>query len=185
MYTLLEKCKSNKLKCLIEALSHNIVAKCFLPKPLILQFKELGRQSTNYTYNDVLNLAVFDCNNPYRLHLKDKCKFSNIMLLEVNIVLNTTTEWMIWESENYLSTSGSTPRDISTSMIFFITAPCRHGCTDACFPGKCGWSSIVTCTHKVKCKAQLHNRVVQEEHVKIMLFSQRIMTYSFWCRPGK
>lgn len=46
---------------------------------------------------------------------------------------------------SHLSTSGSTPRDINTSMIFFITAPCRHGWTEACFPGKCGWSSIVTC----------------------------------------
>ena len=45
---------------------------------------------------------------------------------------------------SHLSTSGSTPRDINTSMIFFITAPCRHGWTEACFPGKCGWSSIVT-----------------------------------------
>jgi len=31
------------------------------------------------------------------------------------------------EERVYLSTSGSTPRDINTSMIFFITAPCRHG----------------------------------------------------------
>lgn len=51
-------------------------------------------------------------------------------------------------AENYLSTSGSTPCDIRTSIIFFITAPCRHGCTDACFPGKWGWSSIVTCIDK-------------------------------------
>jgi len=47
--------------------------------------------------------------------------------------------------ETHLSTSGSTPRDIKTSIIFFMTAPCRQGCTDACFPGKWGWSSIVTC----------------------------------------
>lgn len=52
--------------------------------------------------------------------------------------------------ENYLSTSGSTPRDIRTSIIFFITAPCLHGCTEACFPGKWGWSSIVTCRVKIQ-----------------------------------
>jgi hypothetical protein len=46
--------------------------------------------------------------------------------------------------DTYLSTSGFTPRDMRTSIIFFITAPWRHGCTDACFPAMCGWSSIVT-----------------------------------------
>ena len=51
----------------------------------------------------------------------------------------------------YLSTSGSTPRDIRTSTIFFITAACLHGWTEACFPAnKWGWSSIVTCA-KILC----------------------------------
>lgn len=86
-------------------------------------------------------------NKPYLTTTMSKCK------LLWCYVLNNKTEpateidppkhgWV--KTTNYLSTSGSTPRDISTSIIFFITAPCRHGWTDACFPGKWGWSSIVT-----------------------------------------
>lgn len=70
----------------------------------------------------------------------------------------------IYHKEHYLSTSGSTPRDIRTSMIFFITAPWRHGCTDACFPGKWGWSSVVTCQFP---KDAINNQMKVKQEVEV------------------
>lgn len=49
------------------------------------------------------------------------------ILFEKNVAHHMSTKLVGYLGENYLSTSGSTPRDISTSMIFFITAPCLHG----------------------------------------------------------
>lgn len=64
----------------------------------------------------------------------------------------------------YLSTSGSTPRDTRTSTIFFITAACLHGWTEACFPAnKWGWSSIVTCINKL-CYAIASRQPVPESN---------------------